>query len=149
MKIEYANKILEIYKEELKNAPCSKDHHLNIIGGLMIHLDNVGKVAEKTFPGDETVIALAKIHDIGKARVYMIERKNGEIKIDYASPSVDHILWTIVMIMEAGFRLTPEEINALQFHHGSYAGFQGNMTELAARLHYCDLIATVQENWRK
>ena len=136
---ESARKILEYFNREIKNAPCSEKHHLNVRGGLLKHLENVFLVADKYF-SDNQLIFLALIHDIGKARVYTMD-KNGVIT--YKSPNIDHIIHTITMLNEYGIKLTDEELNAIQFHHGGWSNFKGDMTELAIKLHFCDMIATV------
>jgi|SRR3989304_1848235 len=151
MMLETAKRILKFYEYELKDAPCSINHHLNVKGGLMIHLNNVKSAAEELDPENETLIALAYIHNIGKARTYNISYGgifNNEIKFSYAKPAVDHLINTIVMITEAGFRLTQEELHALQFHHGGWSPFAHNasLTELAVKLHAADMIAMSREN---
>jgi 23S rRNA maturation-related 3'-5' exoribonuclease YhaM len=145
MKYEDAERIMKFYEKELKDAPCSEKHHLNIRGGLLIHLGNVRDVAMEIDDNNETLIALALIHDIGKARTYVINDKNW---ITYAKPSVDHLINTIAMIAEAGYKLTQEELHALQFHHGGFSPFakNANLTELAIKLHTADMLATTREN---
>ena len=148
MKFEDAAKIYDIFYEELKNAPCSTKHHLNKKGGLLEHMLHVYNIALELEPKNETLVALAYIHDIGKARTYTI-KENGEII--YSDPSVDHHLNTIAMIGEAGIKLTQEELNAIQYHHGGFSPFayKGQATELAVKLHYCDWLATVREEKEK
>jgi 23S rRNA maturation-related 3'-5' exoribonuclease YhaM len=148
MKYEDAERIMKFYEKELKDAPCSEKHHLNIRGGLLIHLGNVRDVAMEIDDNNETLIALALIHDIGKARTYVINDKNW---ITYAKPSVDHLINTIAMIAEAGYKLTQEELHALQFHHGGFSPFakNANLTELAIKLHTADMLATTRENINK
>ncbi len=158
MKLEDAEKILKFYENELRNAPCSTNHHLNKRGGLMIHMKNAFGIAKFELRGSETLQALALIHDVGKARTYTI-RENidapGIDEIKYAYPAVDHLINTIAMIAESGYHLTQEELHALEFHHGGFSPFAKgtsiNMTQLAVNLHYCDLLATSREdsgkNW--
>jgi hypothetical protein len=136
-----ANRILKYFDDELKDKPCSEKHHLNVKGGLNKHLVNVYRIAEKYFPEDEQLHFLALIHDIGKARVYLFDND----KIIYKEPNIDHIINTIQMLSEYYIRLTDEELNALQFHHGGWSGFKGEMTELAIKLHFCDMMATINE----
>jgi 23S rRNA maturation-related 3'-5' exoribonuclease YhaM len=145
MKYEEALKILKFYEKELKDAPCSEKHHLNIRGGLLIHLYNVKNAAIEIDPKNEQLHALALIHDIGKARTYVINDKNW---ISYAKPGVDHLINTIVMIAESGYKLTQEELHSLQFHHGGWSPFSknANLTELAIKLHTADMLAMTREN---
>ena len=145
MKIEEAIDILKFYENELKDAPCSEKHHLNIRGGLLIHLKNTELAAKEIDPKNEQLQALAKIHDIGKARTYTINDKNW---INYAKPSVDHLINTITMIAETGYKLTQEELHALQNHHGGWGAFakNANLTELAIKLHTADMLAMSKEN---
>jgi len=84
------------------------------------------------------------IHDIGKARTY----KTTSGKIEYSTPSVDHLINTIAMIAEAGYHLTQEELHALQFHHGGWSPFAkfANLTELAIKLHTADMLAMTRED---
>lgn len=140
MAILSPDKIISAFSE-IQTAPCSRGHHLNCKGGLMIHTINVSDNAKKYFPDDDTLFFLATIHDIGKARVYKFV--NGII--EFIKPEADHILHTITMLAEIGITLTSEELNALQFHHGGWSNFKGEMTPLAVKLHFCDLLATVEE----
>ena len=152
MKMKEALNILKIYEEELKNAPCSKDHHLNKVGGLLEHLVNTEVAAEEIDPKNEQLHALATIHDIGKARTYKIiasKGKRSKIKIEYTTPAVDHLINTIAMIAESGYHLSQEEIHAIQFHHGGFLQFAKggvNLTELAIKLHAADMIAMSRED---
>lgn len=145
MKYEDAEKIMKFYENELKDAPCSEKHHLNIRGGLLIHLKNVEDAAREIDPKNETLHALARIHDIGKARTYVINDKNW---IHYATPSIDHLIHSVAMIAESGYRMTPEELHAIQFHHGGWSPFAkfSNLTELAIKLHTADMLAMTREN---
>ena len=145
MNYQDAEKILKIYEKELKDAPCSENHHLNIRGGLLIHLNNTEKAAREIDPTNEQLHAMAKIHDIGKSRTYIITDKNW---IKYAKPAVDHLINTIAMIAETGYHLTQEELHALQFHHGGWSPFakNSNLTELAIKLHTADMLAMSRED---
>jgi len=140
-----ANKILRFYETEIKDAPCSKDHHLNVRGGLLIHLKNTEDAAREIDPLNEQLHSLAKIHDIGKARTYIINNKNW---VNYSKPAVDHLINTIAMITESGYHLTQEELHALQFHHGGWSPFakNANLTELAIKLHTADMLAMSRED---
>jgi 23S rRNA maturation-related 3'-5' exoribonuclease YhaM len=146
---EEAEKILKFYEKELKDAPCSAGHHLNIRGGLMLHLKNTENAAIEIDPTNKQLHALAKVHDIGKARTYTIlnDGQNGDY-IRYAVPAVDHLINTIAMIAEAGYYLIQEELHALQFHHGGWSPFAKNvnLTELAIKLHTADMLAMTREN---
>jgi 23S rRNA maturation-related 3'-5' exoribonuclease YhaM len=144
MKLKEANEIHKLFEKEIADAPCSVKHHLNERGGLLKHLIHVRDCAEVLDEDDETLIALAWIHDIGKARSYTIKEDG---TIIYSIPSVDHHLNTIAMIGEAGIKLTQEELNAIQYHHGGFSPFasSGQATELAVKLHYCDWLATIRE----
>jgi len=151
MKMKEALNILKIYEEELKNAPCSKDHHLNKVGGLLEHLVNTEVAAEEIDPKNEQLHALATIHDIGKARTYKIilsKGKRRKIKIEYTTPAVDHLINTIAMITETGYHLSQEELHALEFHHGGWSPFasHANLTELAIKLHAADMLAMSRED---
>jgi len=144
MKIKDAKKIMDRYKSEISIAPCSVNHHLNKIGGLVEHLENTTVAALEIDDDNETLVALAMIHDIGKARTYKIT----EGKIEYSIPSVDHLINTIAMIAESGYKLTQEELHALQFHHGGWSPFAkfSNLTELAIKLHTADMLAMTRED---
>jgi hypothetical protein len=137
-----AREILNYYSTELQFAPCSRGHHLAEKGGLLKHLEGVFNVAYKYFPDDYQLQFLALIHDIGKARTYQTEDE----KIGYAIPNTDHVLNTIVMLERFGIRLTPEELNAIQFHHGGWSKYEGQLTQLAVKLHFCDMLSTVIES---
>ena len=145
MKLKDAEKIHEMFYEEIHKAPCSTSHHLNMEGGLIIHLNNVRDIAIELDPTNEKLIALAWIHDIGKVRTYSFKEDGS---ITYTVPNVDHHLNTITMLGEVGIILTQEELNAIQFHHGGYSPFanKGQACELAIKLHYCDWLATIREN---
>lgn len=142
MRITDAERIINEHISELYDKPCSLVYHLNRKGGLMIHLNNVMMIAKEYFPNDETVIALALIHDIGKAREYMwdsegMRRVNG---------SKEHTLHTIDMISESGYELIPDELTAIKFHHGGFSDIKPiEMNELAIKLHFCDHLSTVRE----
>ena len=71
MKVKEAENIMIRYWNEIKDAPCSSGHHLNIKGGLSIHLQNTHDAAKEIDPDNEELQALALIHDIGKARTYI------------------------------------------------------------------------------
>ena len=141
-----ARKILQVYQAEIAGAACSKSHHLNVKGGLLIHLKDVLAVAKEYFPYDQDLHFLALLHDIGKARTYKTTETGF---ITYATPDVDHTINTIVMLERAGVVLSPEELNSLQFHHGGYSKFDGQPGELAMKLHFCDNLATVRETQGK
>lgn len=145
MKLEDAEKILKFYEKELKDAPCSENHHLNIRGGLLIHLKNTELAAIEIDPVNEQLHALAKIHDIGKARTYVITDKNC---IKYSKPAVDHLINTIAMIAETGYHMSQEELHSLQMHHGGWSPFakNANLTELAIKLHTADMLAMSRED---
>lgn len=142
MKITDAEKIIHSHIAELKDTPCSLSHHLNKKGGLIVHLNNVMSIAKEYFPNDETLIALALVHDIGKARVYKFD---ADI-IRFVS-RVDHVIHTMDMIKESNYDLTPEECIALKMHHGGWSSFKGiDMNELACKLHFVDHIGTLRES---
>lgn len=143
--IDDAEFIKDMYKRELRNAPCSRKHHLNKPGGLLEHLSNVKNAAITLDPKDFQCIALSDIHDIGKARSYKIVWKGNNYEILDVIPNVDHIIHTVNMIASAGLKLTDEELNALQMHHGGWSGLKGEMSELAIKLHYCDMMAMLKE----
>ncbi len=161
MRTEVAYTILRFYQNELKDAPCSKGHHLSERGGLVKHLLHVAQEAANLDSKNETLIALAIIHDIGKARTYKILKTCRfsfveEDKIEYTVPAVDHLINTIAMIEGAvkitEYHLTQEELHALQYHHGGFSPFavanksgQIALTELAIKLHYCDILASWKE----
>jgi len=151
MKYEDAERIMKFYEKEIKDAPCSEKHHLNVHGGLLIHSMNVMSTAREIDPNNEQLHALALIHDIGKARTYVITKKEFGFDISYALPSVDHLINTIAMIAETGYHLTQEELHALQFHHGGWSPFakNANLTELAIKLHTADMLAMTRENSHK
>ena len=140
-----AEEIIENFKFEINASPCSQKHHLNRVGGLKKHLYNVFYEACHYFERDDQLKFLALIHDIGKARVYKWGGEKGS-EIMFRKPDVDHILHTINMLNEFGLELTNDELNALQFHHGGYSNFKGNMNELAIKLHFCDMMATLKES---
>ncbi|MCK5333040.1 MAG: HD domain-containing protein [Candidatus Aenigmarchaeota archaeon] len=137
------NYVLRCFEDELKDAPCSKGHHLNIKGGLLIHLKHVSDIAREVFPKEKRLHFLADVHDIGKARVYGFDEKGNII---YKKPDLDHIIHTFNMLQEVEEDLTEEEQNAILMHHGGWSVFKGEMTELGVKLHFCDLLATVREN---
>ena len=141
--LEEAEKIIKHYKQEIEDTPCSYGHHLNEEGGLEIHQKNVALIATQYFPKDKRLQFLARVHDIGKSQVYNIDLNTG--KVYYKTPSVDHFIATISMLESVDVGLDMEELNALQFHHGGWSPFKGQMTELAVKLHFCDLLATVRE----
>ncbi len=145
MKYEDAKRIMQFYENEIKDAPCSEKHHLNVRGGLLIHSMNVMNAAREIDPNNEELHALALIHDIGKARTYTIDDKNW---IRYSLPAVDHLINTIAMIAESGYKLTQEELHALMLHHGGWSPFakNANLTELAIKLHTADMLAMTREN---
>lgn len=144
MKISDAQKVYEKFYKEIHEAPCSEKHHLNKKGGLLEHLTHTYRIAQELEPYNETLIALAWVHDVGKCRTYTFKEDGTPT---YATPSVNHHLNTIAMIYEAGVTLTQEELNALQYHHGGWSPFayKGQATELGVKLHYCDWLATVRE----
>lgn len=135
-------KVLDFFKDEIKDKPASIKHHMNMKDGLKYHLQNVLFASKKYFPDDEQLHFFALVHDIGKAREYTITKEG---RFDYASPSINHIIHTIEMLHEFGIKLTPEELNALQFHHGGWSLFKGNLTKLAIKLHFCDMMAVNHE----
>ena len=141
MKITDAENIIHFHIREVRDAPCSISHHLNKKGGLIIHLNNVMNLAKEFFADDETLQAMALIHDVGKSRTYKID--NGEIR--YVS-DIDHVFHTIDMIKEAGYDLTEEERNAILLHHGGFTDPKPTkMCELCIKLHMCDHLSTVRE----
>ena len=139
-----AREILHFFANELKDATCSRSHHLSEKGGLLTHLENTFNVAKRYFPEDNVLQFLALIHDIGKARTYT-DYADAEGKFDFKRPHTDHTVNTFIMLGEYGISLSPEEVNAIQFHHGGWSRYDGDMTELAVKLHFCDSLATASE----
>ncbi len=141
MKLIDAERIINDHMRELYNKPGSSKYHSNKKGGLIKHLNNVFNVAKNQFPTDETLQALALLHDIGKGRVYDIDNEGIRFISD-----VDHIVHTLNMIEESGYELPSNEKDAIIKHHGGWTKPNNIfMDELAIRLHYCDHIATVRE----
>ena len=140
--------ILDHYKGGFELAPCSKGHHLAWRGGLKIHTGHVLGYARMYFPLDALLHFCAGVHDLGKTRVYCFVDKhmNGKETIEYTKPPVDHILHTITMLAEVGIILDTEALHAIQFHHGGWSPFSGDMSPLAVKLHFCDMMATAEEN---
>lgn len=137
-----ALEIIKHYKHELEDKPASRFSHNNFRGGLLEHLFNTLNVAKEFFPFDSKLHFLALLHDLGKCRCYKwINNKEGKEIAIHETPSVDHILHTIVMIIDYGIELDDYDLNALQFHHGGWSGFKGFMDELAIKLHFCDMMA--------
>jgi hypothetical protein len=144
--LENVHKILVYFQDEILGAPCSKGHHYAFKGGLPMHLDHVLDNAKMYFPKDLRLQFLAGIHDIGKARVYRFVERNGKETIEYRKPEVDHIIHTIAMLAEVGVILGTCELHALQFHHGGWSQFKGDLNPIAVKLHFCDLLATSIES---
>ena len=138
---ESARKIIKHFKDEISDLPACRKHHNNIKWGLIQHMENTLYFAKKYFPDDDQLHFMALIHDLGKARRYYWD--GNEIK--HRKPDVDHHFHTIVMLYEYGIRLTEEELNAIQFHHGGFSPFNGEHTKLAIKLHFCDMMAVEKE----
>ena len=132
-----AKLILEHFKKEISGKPASINNHNNFKNGLIQHLENTFHIANKYFPNDELLHFMALIHDLGKARRYYWDGDEPKHTI----PNVDHHFNTIVMLYEYGMKLTQEELNAIQFHHGGWSPFKGEMSELGIKLHFCDMMA--------
>lgn len=140
---ELGIQIIEHFMDELADAPAARKHHNSFKGGLLDHLNNTLHFAKKHFPDDNRLHFMAIIHDVGKAREYgWEETEEGEFRIYRTWPNIDHILHTICMLHEYGIRLTHEELNALQMHHGGWSPFKrADLCELAVKLHFCDMMA--------
>lgn len=136
-----ARSILQHFYREIKDKPASIKQHNNFKGGLLLHLENTFEVAKRYFPNDLVLQFLALIHDIGKARRYIVVNDI----FDYRQPMVDHLIYTLEMLHEYGIELNIEELNALQMHHGGFSFFKDKMTPLAVKLHFCDSLASVNE----
>jgi hypothetical protein len=138
----FGREILRRYEKELMDAPASRSHHNNFRGGLLRHLENTLHFAKKYFPDEEELYFLALVHDIGKAREYVV--KNEEIFFTY--PPIDHIIHTLKMLWEEGIVLDDYELNAIQMHHGGWSPFKTDLCSLAVKLHFCDMMAVDLEN---
>lgn len=146
---ETAISILGHFGKEFENAPCSKAHHLNIRGGLCKHSYNVLSYAKQYFPKDKRLHFLALIHDLGKVRVYYFfkDPNNGKEGVDYHKPYVDHNYHTFKMLLEIGINLDVEEAKAIKMHHGGWSPEpQIRMNELGIKLHFCDMMASINED---
>lgn len=142
-----AKKILEHFGYEFENAPCSKSHHLNYRGGLKEHSYNVLKYAKKYFPDDKNLHFLALIHDLGKMKVYYFYRTDDRNElVDYKKPYIDHNYYTFKLLKDIGVSLSHEEAKAIKMHHGGWSQEPHiPMNELGVKLHFCDMMATINE----
>lgn len=158
MKDEFeARMVINHFEKELKDAPCSKVHHLNIRGGLLEHLENTLSVAKEYFPNNKYLHFFAMIHDIGKARVYYFTKWGDKEVVDYHRPYRDHSMLTIAMLSEynsymkekygvPAFVIQDDDVKALKMHHGGWSPQPHiTMTPLAVKLHFCDMMATISE----
>lgn len=125
-------------------APASTVFHLNKDGGLVEHSLNVYMVAlklresmidfdsslQEKLPKDSIIIA-SLLHDICKADIYkktVKRQKNSKgqwgdvegFETDYSNFPVGHGEKSVIMALQAGFKLTKDEILAIRWHMHSW-----------------------------
>lgn len=129
-RISIDNVLEQLEEIEFFKAPASRKDHLNYEGGLMEHSLNVYRVAtmlakdlQQLRPDiqfrEDSIIITSLLHDICKATRYK-KKANGEYRKKITDLPVGHGEKSVIMLLQWGLPLTPEEILAIRWHMGPW-----------------------------
>lgn len=150
------------------SAPCSGGYHLCVEGGLAKHSLNVYKhahaiakalLSEKEYEEmKNSITVVSLLHDLGKTGDFGMPLYTPNIlksgKQSTAKPftrnesllPISHATTSIILLREAGFPLTQDEMFAIRYHDGLYerenSSLQGHETPLYLILHDADMWAS-------
>ena len=154
----------ELAVEDLKDigyfdAPASKGHHLAEKGGLVAHSMNVTRELLKLtetmgveWPREESLYLVGMLHDLVKCRCYRSTMSQiGALAWEYVQPEYPgHGIASVMIALELGIELKPEEIAAITYHMGMFGvGREYTDKEFNAALakHPQQIIATHCADW--
>ena len=111
------------YGEKIKVAPAAKVMHHNYIGGLLVHILECLKFAEKNLEicevklNRDDIFMACILHDIGKIFEYTVDLENGLIDYDehFHKDWITHSQYGFSICMNKGFKAVARMIAA---HHG-------------------------------
>lgn len=110
-------------------APASKGHHLAEKGGLVKHSVNVTRELLKLthtlgvkWPREESPYLVGLLHDLVKCRCYRSTMSQiGALAWEYVQPEYPgHGIASVMIALELGIELKPEEIAAITYHMGMF-----------------------------
>ena len=123
----------ELAVENLKSigyfdAPASKEHHLALKGGLVTHSVNVTRELRKLtetmgvmWPREESPYLVGLLHDLVKCRCYRAKDGAERNGWEYVQPEYPgHGIASVMIALELGIDLRPEEIAAITYHMGMF-----------------------------
>jgi hypothetical protein len=137
-----------------EQAPASKSHHLNFVGGLVHHslnvTDNILRLSRELgyrWPREESPYLVGMLHDLVKCRCYVF--KDGGI--EYRDPVYPGHGEASLMIAqnEIGINFLPEEAMAIRFHMGLWGADEREKKDFNAALARCprEIIITHTADW--
>ncbi|MBR1907755.1 HD domain-containing protein [bacterium] len=111
------------HEQEIKLSPAAKLMHHNYLGGLMVHILECLKYADKIIESSfqrinkDRLYAACILHDIGKIYEYTIDEETGLIDYDegFKKEWLTHSQYGFSLCMEHGFKHIARMIAA---HHG-------------------------------
>lgn len=136
-------------------APASKGHHLACEGGLVKHSINVvGNLRLlDVFEEDKSACLVGMLHDLVKCRCYAKDGGDGYKWVQPPYPG--HGVASVMIAVELGISLTPEEMAAITWHMGAFGLGEKELKAYGAAArrfpaiiltHAADHLASVEED---
>lgn len=171
-KREGVEKVLEwLEKTDFYQAPASTQFHGNWAGGLVAHSMKVAIVANdlrevmvarkpelKEKITRENIIIAALLHDVCKANIYKVEKKNRKnaegrweeymgYTTDYSECPLGHGEKSVIRLLQIGLKMTEDEILAIRWHMSVWdLAFQSYemRANISAAADKCPLVSILQ-----
>ena len=119
-------------------APASSRHHLAFKGGLIVHSMNVvDRMLElKAFENEESCYRVGMLHDVVKCMCYKpVIRSVSPVEVAYEyvqPPYPGHGVASVMILMDSGIVLYPEEAAAITWHMGAFGLGERDLKEYGA-----------------
>lgn len=119
----FLQKYFTEHEEKIKIAPAAKVMHHNYIGGLLVHILECLKFAEKNLElfeielNKDNIMTACILHDIGKIFEYTVDLETGLIDYDehFRKDWISHSQYGFSICMNEGFK---EPARMIAAHHG-------------------------------